>query len=215
MLTKPEPALSGSRCEGAGLTCDGSQVGGGRGFALAVNKAAVSDAVSHGGRDPVLPPPEPVFIVTLSTGQNLHFLHNAPVQPGPQNQRNQLWTGRGSVSELAWCLRTCRSSLDRVLIWFLSPLTWSHSRTWTNLRRPVSGPVLDHLIVSPSLRGVSGSMSGFWTLAGPGFVSGCLGLDGRVISDLGDDGFLVPVRCCLLHVHVVYIRTGNRTGSGL
>lgn len=93
-----------SGVSGAWPTCNSSQVGGGWDLALAIDEAAVSDTVSHRGRDPVLPPGEPVLISSLSTGQNLHVLHNTPVHLDPQTKGNLIWFRRGSVRVLARCL---------------------------------------------------------------------------------------------------------------
>lgn len=181
---------------GAWPTCDSSHVGGGRGFALAIEEAAVSDAVRHGGCDPVLPPGEPVLVGSLSAGQNFHLLHNTPVQLDPQTQRDLLRSGRGSVRG-----RTCSSSLDRFVDGSLGALLLSSIRSWSHSWTGLTG-------LTVRLRGACSSRSGLLGFTGSG--SRCL--DAGVIPDLWDDSFLGPVCCCglvcvlILHFHV-YIRT--------
>lgn len=167
--------------------------------------------MSHRGCDPVLPPGEPVLIGPLSMSQNLHFLHGTLVQLDSQTERDLVWC--------LWRIWICSTSLNRfrsaLFLFFSSVRLRSHNR---NLVVSIL-VILDFPSVCPTLRGVFSSRPGSGSGFGSCSVSWCLGLDGRMISDLRDDSFLGPTRvdcgrgglvCVLvLHFHVVYIR--NRT----
>lgn len=114
------PGLKGcGRVIGAGRTCDRSQVRKGWGPAFAVNKATVSNPMSHRGRDSVFPPGEPVLVDPLSSGENFDFFHHTTVQLDPQTQRDLFWLGMVILRELDWFLWRiwiCRTSVVQFLI---------------------------------------------------------------------------------------------------
>lgn len=194
-------------------TCDSSQVGGGRSFALAVNKAGASDAVCHRGRDSVLPPSEPVWVVSLSAGQDFHLLHHTPVQTDTHIQGHLLGFGRGCWGRF---LGRLWISSNRLLHRFLC-LFLSSFRRRSRSRGSFLGAAVSWICpgVSPSLKGACSTGSGF--TGGSGSSDAFWSLDGGVVSDLREDWFLSRASTCgsLLGVVVphccwVLIRKGTR-----